>query len=71
MAPSTLDRLAKRIPWIVSSVVITRFDLVTDLDGLLSCLETCSAKVSSVSGYLTDTPAEPDEKGNSTNTLEE
>jgi hypothetical protein len=55
----------------VSSVVITRFDLVPDLDGLLSCLEACSAKISSVSGYLIDTPAEPDEKGNSTNTLEE
>ena len=71
MAPSTLDRLAKRIPWIVSSVIITRFDLVPDLDGLLSCLEACSAKISSVSGYLIDTPAEPDEKGSSTNTLEE
>jgi hypothetical protein len=71
MAPSTLDRLAKRIPWIVSSVIITRFDLMPDLDGLLSCLEACAAKISGVSGYLIDTHAEPNEKGNSTNTLEE
>jgi flagellar biosynthesis GTPase FlhF len=71
MSPSTLDRLAKRIPWIVSSVILTRFDLVPDLDGLLNSLDACSAKISGLSGYLIDTPADADEKGNSTNTLDE
>jgi len=71
MSPGALDQLAERIPWIVSSVVITRFDLAPDLGSLLSSLEGCSAKISGVSGHLIDSKIITDEKGNSTNTLEE
>jgi hypothetical protein len=67
----TIDQLVSRIPWIASSVVITRFNLVPDPDALIASLDACSAKISGVSGHLVDDQAADDKKSNSANTLEE
>lgn len=71
MSVATLQGLAKRIPWLVSSVVITRFDLASDVEGLFDGLAACSARLSAINGHLVDDSDEKNKKGNLTNTLEE
>ena len=66
-----MQGLAKRIPWLVSSVVITRFDLASDVEGLFDGLAACSARLSAINGHLVDDSDEKNKKGNLTNTLEE
>jgi flagellar biosynthesis GTPase FlhF len=71
MSPAVLSALKDAIPWIVSSVVVTRFDLAPDLTSLLNTLEFNGAQLSGINGHLIDNNVDPSEKINSTNTLEE
>jgi hypothetical protein len=71
MSPAVLSALKDAIPWIVSSVIVTRFDLAPDLTSLLNTLEFNGAQLSGINGPLIDNNVDPSEKINSTNTLEE
>jgi predicted kinase len=71
MSPAVLSALKDAIPWIVSSVIVTRFDLAPDLTSLLNTLEFNGAQLSGINGHLIDNNVDPSEKINSTNTLEE
>ena len=71
MSPAVLSALKDAIPWIVSSVIVTRFDLAPDLTSLLNTLEFNAAQLSGINGHLIDDNIDPSEKINSTNTLEE
>ena len=71
MSPAVLSALTDAIPWIVSSVILTRFDLAPDLKSLLHKLEFDGVRLSGVNGHLIDNNVDPSEKINSTNTLEE
>jgi uncharacterized protein Usg len=71
MSPAVLSALKDAIPWIVSSVIVTRFDLAPDLTSLLKTLEFNAAQLSGINGHLIDDNIDPSEKINSTNTLEE
>ena len=55
----------------MSSIIVTRFDLVPDLESLLNTLELNAAQLSGINGHLIDESADSSEKINSTNTLEE
>ena len=71
MSPAVMAPLKDAVPWIMSSVIVTRFDLAPDLGGLLSALELHAAKLSGINGHLIDKNVDSSEKINSTNTLEE
>jgi len=71
MSPAVLAPLKDSLPWIMSSVILTRFDLAPDLGSLLDTLELNAAHLSGVSGHLIDEDVDSLEKINSTNTLEE
>ena len=71
MSPAVLAPLKDSVPWIMSSVIVTRFDLAPDLGPLLHTLEFNSAQLSGINGHLIDKNVDSSEKINSTNTLEE
>ncbi len=71
MSPAVMAPLKDAVPLIMSSVIVTRFDLAPDLGGLLSALELHAAKLSGINGHLIDKNVDSSEKINSTNTLEE
>lgn len=70
-APSVIEPLHSTLPWIMSSTLITRFDLAKDLNSLLIALDNVNARVSGVNGHIIDEPISDSEKANSANTLEE
>jgi flagellar biosynthesis GTPase FlhF len=45
-----LENLRQRAPWLVSSMVLTRLDLVPDFESLISALEVVGAQVDCVTG---------------------
>ena len=45
-----LENLRQRAPWLVSSIVVTRLDLVPDFESLVSALEVVGAQVDCVTG---------------------
>jgi len=45
-----LENLRQRAPWLVSSIVLTRLDLVPDFESLISALEVVGAQVDCVTG---------------------
>lgn len=71
MSPAVLAPLKDAVPWIMSSVIVTRFDLAPDLGSLLNTLEFNAAQLSGINGHLIDENVDSPEKINSTNTLEE
>ena len=71
MSPAALSPLNDAVPWIMSSIIVTRFDLVPDLESLMDALELNAAQLSGINGHLIDKNADSSEKINSTNTLEE
>ena len=70
-SPAALSPLKDAMPWIMSSIIVTRFDLVPDLESLMDALELNAAQLSGINGHLIDENADSSEKINSTNTLEE
>ena len=71
VSPTIVDALAETTPWIMSSVILTRFGLAAQLDPLLQALQNYPSQVSGVNGHLIDENIDGDKKGNSSNTLEE
>jgi hypothetical protein len=70
-APSVIEPLQATLPWIMSSILITRFDLTKDLNPLLIALDSVNSQVSGVNGHIIEEPISKSEKADSANTLEE
>ena len=71
MSPAVLSPLKDAVPWIMSSIILTRFDLVPDLKLLLDAPAFDTAQLSGINGHLIDENADSSKKINLTNTLEE